>query len=349
MAKPTPVRPGVIPPEAPPAAAAAPSLVSRETSDGFRGSEAPLKLPTIDAYSAWIHAGWSHQRSKVYDALTRTAQTNARRWAFCTCCSNPVLQRREIPGSAQVEWRLRGSRCHDRLCTPCSKIRSHDIQRALHARITPLVKPLLVTLTLVSGPKDALATKIDELYKSFRYLRDHPVWGEACKGGAAFLEVTRGRCGDRWHVHFHIIADSKFIDQGRLSAAWKSITGHSSIVWLERPKTGNGVAYSAKYAAKGIDLQVAETPELLDETVMALKGRRLAFCFGDWYGTSFAATLEDDALDDVEGDGGGWQTVSDFGTAAAAALGGDPYFIAALASTPFGRAIAALAQAPPLP
>lgn len=348
MAPDTPVRPAVIPPEAPSSASADTLLVPRETSEGLRAQDAPAQLPACDHFQQWLHGGWQNKRSKIYDGLTRTAQTNARRYAFCQCGAGAMLQRREVPGSTAVEWRVRSTRCHDRLCDPCAHLRAWDIQRALHGRMKDVSKPMLVTLTLVSSPRDPLAAKIDELYKSFRYLRDHPLWARACRGGAAFLEVTRGKLGDRWHAHFHIVCDCDYIDFYALQAVWKTITKGAFRIRLERPKAGDGTAYSAKYAAKGVDFNVCETPDLLDETIMALKGRRLCFCFGDWYKTSFAADIEEEKLNEDDTAGSGWTTMLTFQAATAAALAGDDFARAALLSTPQGRAILQRATAPPV-
>lgn len=208
-----------------------------------------------------------------------------------------------------------------------------DIQRALHARVEKLAKPMLITLTLVSQPKDKLSAKIDELYSSFRRLRSLPLVSRACRGGAAFLEITRGKKGDRWHVHFHIVADADYMPQADLARDWKAASRGSSVVWVERPASGDGIAYSAKYAAKGLDFNIAADTELLDEVVLALKGRRLAFCFGDWYGTSFAADIEEDRMDPEETAAAPWRTICTLQTAAACALEGDAQFIRALLAT----------------
>lgn len=346
-------------PVAPVAAAAAPSLVPIESSVGnpefvppervcHRMYPPPEDLPAPSFYQAWVHAGWAHKRAGIYSALVRTGQTHARCWAFAGCCGVAHLEEKDYGNGIRRDYRIRASRCHDRFCTHCANIRAWDIQRALHARTAKIQKPMLITLTLVSKPKETLRQKIDEMKKGFRALRSHPLWGEAVSGGACFLEVTRGKCGDRWHVHYHIVADAKYMDQRRLSDAWRSITKDSFVVWIERPASGDGVGYSAKYAAKGLDLSICVTPDLVDEVVLAFKGERTAFCFGDWYGTSFAADIEEDRLDEEETASAPWRTICTLQCATAAALEGDPYFAAAVRATKLRDWFNASPNAPPL-
>lgn len=344
----TPVRPVVIPPEAPSGAAAPTSLVSTESSDGNLRKARHSSLPVPVGYQQWVHAGWASNRHRLYSSLIRTAQTAARCDAFAECCQSGVLQRREVPGHAACEWRVRASRCHDRMCVPCSRLRTWDIQRALHVKTEAMKAPMLITLTLKSQPKDQLAQKIDQLYSSFRQLRSLALWSRACRGGAAFLELTRGDKGDRWHVHLHLVCDSDYIEQGQLSRAWNLITNGSFRVFLERPREGTAFSYATKYAAKGLDYTLCTSDDLLDEAVMALKGRRLAFCFGDWYGTSFAHQIEEDALDQLEDIGGGWTTMGEATDCLAAALAGDKFWRDALLSTDFGRHALAPPHPPPV-
>ncbi len=346
---PTPVGPLVIPPEAPSCPAGHSFLVPIELSEDGRSIEAPLKLPPMDPHQRFTHAGWAHQREKIYDALTRTGQTNPRRYAYANCSAGAMLQRREIPNSTAVEWRVSSTRCHDRFCEPCAQRRAWDIQRALHARISSLKTVSLITLTQISHPGEPLARKIVEIWKAFRTLRDWSVWQKCVRGGAAFMEVTRGKDGDRWHAHLHIVADADFMDFYALQAVWKGITNGSFRVRIERPKAESGSVYAAKYAAKGIEPALAETPDHLDEIILAMKGQRAVRCFGDWYGTSFAADIEEDKLEDDTTSGGGWTTMLSFAAALTAALGGDAFALNAVASTPAGRAALALANAPPVP
>jgi hypothetical protein len=155
-----------------------------------------------------------------------------------------------------------------------------------------------ITLTL-AGKDTGLAEKVDRLYKHFKALRNHPLWSERVRGGAAFLEIKWSDKAKRWHPHLHVIADANFIDQGELSDVWRGITRDSFIVDIRRVKDEDQAAsYVTKYASKPLNTSFSNTPELLDEALQALKGRRLAFCFGEWFGT--ALDFDSDSLMDED-------------------------------------------------
>ena len=69
-----------------------------------------------------------------------------------------------------------------------------------------------------------------------------------------------------------------------MSDVWRGITKDSYIVDISRDRSACRVAsYVTKYASKPLNTSFANTPWLLDEAPVALKGRRLCFAFGAWY------------------------------------------------------------------
>ncbi len=166
-----------------------------------------------------------------------------------------------------------------------------------------------ITLTL-SGKNKGLHELIDKLYRSFKALRNHPTWSEKVEGGAAFLEIKYNDKSQRWHPHLHIIAKASYIDQGELSEAWRTITKDSFIVDIRRVRnpeiTGR---YVTKYASKPLNSSFSNTPALLDESILALKGRRLCMCFGTWFGTPLDLAEDAELADDLI-DAGGWTCIS---------------------------------------
>jgi hypothetical protein len=197
-----------------------------------------------------------------------------------------------------------------------------------------------ITLTLQSKPSDRLADRLDEIYKCFRYLRASRLWEECVSGGVAFLEITRGKRRDRWHVHLHLLFEGKYIDQDKLSTTWCNITRGSFRVDVRAVRDGGGVNYVTKYATKALNSDMLANDDHLDEAVMALKGRRLCFCFGDWYGTPLSTLMEDDTDDDASAAHGGWQKIMPLRDFARLAHGGRDDYLAALGSTPFGKFLA---------
>jgi hypothetical protein len=319
-----------------PAGADATSLVPEESSVGLGSYCPPDTLAPWSKWQRFQHAGWWTIREKIYQSLRRTHQSTSRLKAFDQCQSTATVQSR-MHADGHEEFRFKGHSCHDRLCTPCASRRSRDIQAALESRMTPAVRPLLLTLTLRAEKHQSLADLTTKLYKSFRYLRATALWERSVKGGAAFLEITRGKKGDHWHVHFHCVCDSAYMPQAELSAAWLSITKDSFRVFIERPKATSGIAYCSKYACKGIDFEVIKVDSFLDEAVMTLKGRRLAFCFGDWYGTSFDSQLDSDPLDDADDECGKWSTLADCSALFDGTLKSTPRLVLWLATTPFAK------------
>ena len=291
-------------------------------------SEKPAALNTLkiglwDSWAVkWRHSGWKHIREKIHASLIRTDQTESRINAFCTCGTACTIERTN-EGITPQQFRIRGSSCHDRLCTPCANTRSYRLQLALQS-IMEGKRLSFITLTL-AGKDAGLSEKIDRLYKGFRALRLHPTFANAVRGGAAFLEVKWSDKAKRWHPHLHLICDADFIDQGDLSAVWRGITKDSYIVDVRRVKQLEEAArYVTKYASKPLNTSFSNTPALLDEALIALKGRRLCFAFGDWYGTPLDFDT-DELLDEDEVPSEGWHSFMPLEVAIQHANHGDAY------------------------
>lgn len=272
-------------------------LAERGTAEEFKR---PADLDENSLSSNFRHSGWRVTRRRVFDSLARTGQNPARRRSFGECGSfTTVQQSAEDP----TKFRVRCNHCHDRLCTPCANERARTIRDIVLSHL-PDGGISFITLTL-AGKDQGLAEKIDRLYRHFRALRAHPIWSEKVAGGVAFLEIKWNEKAKRWHPHLHLIAEAKYFDQGQLSDLWRGITQDSFIVDISRVKDKNSCgSYVAKYASKPLNMSFANSPILLDEAVTALKGRRLVFAFGNWYGTKLSS-LDDDEFD-LEADNAGW-------------------------------------------
>ena len=281
--------------------------------------------PAATEDQVFIHSGWLPMRKKVRAALYRTNQRPARVQAFDQCGANSwILQDSENPDA----FRLQTNYCHDRLCTPCANIRSFRIRDALRPRMAG--KNLsFITLTL-SGKSQTLVEMVDRLYKHFRALRAHPEWDKNISGGCAFLEIKWNDKSQRWHPHLHLIAEATYWEQGRISTIWHTITHDSFMVHITRiNEDGKACNYVTKYASKPLNPSFANSPKLLDEAVEALKGRRLALCFGTWYGTPLNEE-DEDAQEDTLADVGRWQPIGTLYEVHVRACRGDPIARAAL-------------------
>ena len=242
------------------------------------------------------HAGWAPIRRRVWNALVATNQTHSRLSAFATCGIGSWVQRSDVDPTIH---RVRTSCCHDRLCTPCANARAFRLKTALMAKLSGKATTF-ITLTLAHS-KDDLTAMVDALYAGFRALRLHPLWKRSVTGGAAFLEIKWSDRARHWHPHLHIVCESSYMDQGKLSAAWLSVTDDSYIVDIRRVRDDAvSASYVTKYASKPLNASFMHDAALLEQAVLAMKSRRLCTCFGTWYGTPL--DLEDDEIFAREGD-----------------------------------------------
>lgn len=210
-----------------------------------------------------------------------------------------IEQSQKTPG----RFRIRHNHCNDRLCVPCGNTRAVRLLQCVR-HLTAGKKLIFCTLTLC-GKNEPLKDLLDKLTKSFRTLRQLPIWSVVL-GGCAFIEVKWNDKAQRWHPHLHLLMESKYIDQGALSECWRMITKDSFIVDIRRVESEEVASrYVTKYVTKPLSPTFLNTPKLLDEALLALKGRRLVFCFGEWYGTPLDAIEEEElGLDEDDPD---WQ------------------------------------------
>ena len=208
------------------------------------------------------HTGWLRLRKLVITALKCTKQPGARVEAFLSCGEGSyVLKSDDSP----PQYRIAGSHCHDRFCVPCSNERSTTIAHNVidyvqHKRVR------FVTLTL-KHRRRTLAESLDHLYASWKRLRKNRNWRCKVTGGIAFVEVKY----------------SAATAQAMLSHAWKQATGDSTIVDIRKVDgTAHVAKYVTKYASKPLNHTFQYEDWLLEEAIVALKGRRLCMTFGAW-------------------------------------------------------------------
>jgi hypothetical protein len=294
------------------------SLDTQETSEGidyiqtFLAEKPAAKVAIADAIldetslsARFRHSGWAHDRRRVMASMKRCEVSGSRQWAFAICGSGSWVEHNiEAPD----RLRIRQNNCHDRLCVPCAHARSQRIHEALN-RMIGATAITFITLTL-QGKGETLNDLIDKLMRSFRALRSAPLWESNVSGGAAFLEIKWSSKSSRWHPHLHIVCEAGYMPQYELSDLWRGITRDSYIVHISKERNPEKVMrYVTKYASKPLDGSFTRTPGLLDEALVALKGRRLCTCFGSWYGTALS-DAEDVELGDDLIDAGEWAVIT---------------------------------------
>lgn len=265
--------------------------------------------PVTDIEVSFRHSGWQDRRSRVLASLARIDPDSSRHSRFASCGSHAwVLQSVTDPDV----YRVACNKCRDRLCIPCARARG----RRVAARVAELSQDReirFITLTLRIN-WEPLSDQVTRLMRCFARLRRRVLWKSTQTGGVAFLELKRRPHNHTWHPHVHIITEGVFIEKRDLSKAWHEITGDSFIVDVRECKSsGHAAYYAAKYSGKAVHNGVENDPEMLDEAVLALKGRRLFTCFGTW-----SLPLDDDTVCPDE-----WRTVATLRTVLERSLGGD--------------------------
>jgi hypothetical protein len=153
--------------------------------------------------------------------------------------------------------------------------------------------PRFLTLTVAGGDGE-LGPQLDRVLAHFREFRRRSAWRAHVRGGVAAVQTTRGKKGDRWHVHLHCLVDGEFWPQADISAEWLAVTGDSPIVDIRAvPDRERTAKYIARYVGRGSDWSGWSDDEVLD-AAHGLAGRRLLLTFG----TSHNARKEDDGQED---------------------------------------------------
>lgn len=258
---------------------------------GLPGPTLPVRRATRREI-AFRHAGWHAKRQAVAEALRALGTPLPRQERFHQCgaaCSMLV-------NVASGERKLVGSYCRDRFCLPCGTARGLYISENL-LKLMGQAECRHVVLTQKSYGR-SLTSCIDSLVASFARLRKEPFWKWRVKGGAAMLELKRGKRSGEWHVHYHVICHGRYLDQKELADVWCKVTGGSRVVWVSSiPDNRKLASYATKYCAKPLDPSIFENRLDLAECISALHGRRLCNTFGDWRGTE---------LEEKPDDGAGW-------------------------------------------
>lgn len=244
---------------------------------------------------AFRHSGWHGPRQLVYDAYRRIGVNPAQQSDFALCGSHAYVLRSKTEADV---YRVAGSTCRHRFCTPCAIERSRTIALNVSDYLDKAPCRFL-TLTLQSST-ESLAFLLAKLSKSFAKLRRWPEWQQCVSGGVAFLEIKWNEDTQRWHPHLHCLIQGNFLHQRRLSARWLQVTGSSKVVDIRMVKDHRtAVRYVVKYASKPLNASFLHIPERLDEAMLALKGKRLCLTFGDWQKLMLVTHPAEDAWENL--------------------------------------------------
>lgn len=241
------------------------------------------------------HGFWERRRWKTFLALENTeksAQTLAR---FRDCGSKQwVMQDKNDP----TNFRIKTNKCKNRWCEACNTEKRRTVCRNLKEQL-PDGNLRMLTFTLKSQDTP-LVHEIKRIYDSFRIWRKHAWFKDKIRGGIFFLEITYNHDKKMWHPHLHCIVDSEYLRQNEMRVLWKNITGDSFIVDVRKiSNTEQAAGEVSKYATKAISGTIWKHETLLEEAILALRGRRTFQSFGTW-GKLSLSRLPDDETEWVQ-------------------------------------------------
>lgn len=197
------------------------------------------------------------------DVLARCGtETNI---AVCVGCQKPRVFR---------------NRCDRSYCPGCQPALAQERRVSIEWWTKQVRQPKHLVLTARNSAtitKDYLRTLKDALSK----LRRRKL-ARAWRGGCWSMEVTNE--GRGWHVHFHILVDSPWIDTSAVSTVWGELVGQDyAIVAVRSVARTDYLAEVTKYAVKGTDLARWSAADVCSY-VAAVDGVRMFGVFGSLYG-----------------------------------------------------------------
>lgn len=267
---------------------------------------------------AFRHRHWHDDRLRVRKALLVSNHSRARVERFDNCGGECVV---EVSADGS-RHRLRATYCGDRWCQPCMAARAKKVSAQLVGWMHG--KKLAFDCYTLRADGKSLKERLDHLLASFVRLRTCGWWKRNVQGGAATVQITRGRKKRHWHVHLHVIRTGPVWDRASQTAAWRKASKTSFIVDSEEVYSEQEAAdYLARYASRGCERDVILSPSALVEAVVSLRGRRMLIPFGDW------KRVEDRDEDEVKVE---WKRVERFDRITDAARRGEAWALGVFAS-----------------
>jgi len=207
-----------------------------------------------------------------------------------SCRTNAWFIRHEVSG----EVRIASNSCKLRWCPLCAQARQNFIASQVSQWFCRVDYPKLLTLTLrhTSSP---LADQVNFLYRCFQKLRKRKFISKRLRGGVWFFQVKKSKDGSTWHPHIHVLIDSDFIEQKKLSQLWAEITKGSTVCDIRAViDTDRAVQHNARYCATPATL-VDLMPWERNELYYTFAKRRLVGCFGSAKDISLRPTKPPDS------------------------------------------------------
>ena len=168
--------------------------------------------------------------------------------------------------------------CGDRFCSVCGSVRRTRVRNRLDFLISNVQCPPTYNfkhLTLTIKNQQNLSLMALNIVNSFRKLRQTSSWKSRVRGGAFVIEITGEP--SNWHVHLHIVIESKYYKWDKLLALWMKFSSGRG-VWINNLPKSRIIGYLTKYISK------SSVPiKHRDIINKALKCTRLFQPFGTWF------------------------------------------------------------------
>lgn len=167
-------------------------------------------------------------------------------------------------------------RCSLKWC-PCCNWRVSLKRKELMERMTQGIYDCKHIVLTQRNFTEKLREKIVQSRKNLLSLRRQRIFG-VVTGGCASLEFTNEKKG--WHLHWHLLVQSKFISEQKLSLAWGALVEQEyAIVKVITVDELSYLKEVCKYVVMGSELAKWSPGQIL-EFVLALRGTRCFSTFG---------------------------------------------------------------------
>lgn len=139
-------------------------------------------------------------------------------------------------------------RCKDKFCPICSRIKAQKIKKEIEKITENFENPKFLTLTLKTD--EDLQKIFEKIKKGFEKFKKNKFIKNRIKKIIGVYEIKKKE-NNKWYIHLHLIIDSLYLEQKKISEIWKKITGDSFIVYIEKVKNKKDLKnYLSKYITK---------------------------------------------------------------------------------------------------
>ena len=179
-------------------------------------------------------------------------------------------------------------RCNVKWCPRCQWRIAERRRELISTWAKRITQPKHLVLTCKNFPVLTVKT-LKNFQRAMAKLR-RTLCFEKVRGGAVSIEITNE--GNGWHVHSHWLIDARWLDMEAISVTWGNLVGQSfAIVKIKDVRGREYCSEVCKYLAKGSEV-ASWQPDQINEFILAIRGRRFFFAFGDLFKQGKAVRAE---------------------------------------------------------